>query len=119
MGGRRAWVGSGRSRCVGIVIGPIRARGSLRAHRLPFLQHNNWRSDWSAIVKIDDVVIEQANAAAGNLLADRLRLDGSVEAKIGVLFAAVEVKRARAERIVDAAWQPGRVVRIDRHPAND
>src|ERR1700729_629565 len=80
----------------GLVIS-VHLRPGLRAHGLAFLQHNNMRPNRSAIVEVDDVVIEQANAAARHLLADRLRLDRSVEAKIGVLIAAVEIKRARPE----------------------
>ena len=63
-------------------------------------------------------MIEQADAAARHLGADRLRFDGSVQAEIGVLIAAVKIERPRAQRIVDAARQPGRVMRIDRHAAN-
>src|SRR3984885_6973124 len=117
-----AGIGSGvrscRPRSIRVVIAAIRLRAGLGAHRLALLNHDDLRSDRSAIVEIDDVVIEQAYAAARHLLADRLRLDGSMEAKIGVLIAAVEIKRARAERIVDAARQPGRVMRVNRHAAN-
>src|SRR6202453_609358 len=116
IGARRSPIGSNRLGS-GLVIA-VRLRPGLRAHRLPFLNHDDLRSNRGAIVELDDVVVEQANAAAGNLLADRLRFDRAMKAEVGVLIAAVEVKRARAERIVDAAWQAGRVVRIDRHSAN-
>jgi hypothetical protein len=63
-------------------------------------------------------VIEQADAPARHFFADRLRLVGSVQAEIGVLIASVQIKRARSERIVDAARQAARVMRIDGHSAN-
>src|SRR4029077_8314424 len=62
IGARRAWIGSLRPRAIRVVVvvGAIHLRGPLRAHGLSFLEHDDLRSDWGAVVKIDDVVIEQA-----------------------------------------------------------
>src|SRR4029077_10541858 len=99
IGARRAWIGSLRPRAIRVVVvvGAIHLRGPLRAHGLSFLEHDDLRSDWGAVVKIDDVMIEQPNAAARHLLADRLRFDRAVKAEVGVPVAAIEVKRARPE----------------------
>src|ERR1700733_12010960 len=79
IGARWACVGAGigsgvrscRPRSIRVVIA-IGFGPGLGAHRLALLNHDDLRSDGSAIVEIDDVVIEQANAAARHLLADRL-----------------------------------------------
>src|SRR5208282_2385341 len=105
------------TRC--ITARSITARVRVGAERrLTFLQDHDRRADRNAVVKIDDVLIEQADASAGHLIADRIRLVRSVEAEVGVLIAAVEIKRSRSQRIADAARQPVHVVRIDRHSAN-
>src|SRR6185437_16237697 len=67
------------------------------------------------VVKVDDVLVEQANAAGRNGVADALRLVGAVQAEEGVVAIAVEIKRAGAERIVDAAVEPAGVRLVARH----
>ena len=52
-----------------------------------FLQDDYRSANRHAVVKVDDVVIEQADAPARHFFADRLRLVGSVQAEIGVLMA--------------------------------
>src|SRR5690606_23776936 len=56
-----------------------------------------------AVVEVDDVLVEHAEAARRGRPADRLRLVGAVDAVARIAAAEVDVERARAERIVEAA----------------
>ena len=67
------------------------------------LHDRHMRADRDAVVEINDVLVEQANAAAGNGLADGFRLGGAVQPEKGVVTVAVEIKGAGAERIVGTA----------------
>ena len=67
------------------------------------LHHRHMRADWDAVVKVNYVLIEQADAAAGNGLADGFRLDGAVQPEKGIVTVAVEIKGTCAQRIVGTA----------------
>ena len=49
------------------------------------------RSHRHARIEIDDVLVEQPDAARGHRMADALRLVGAVQAEIGVAAVAVEI----------------------------
>src|SRR4051812_13437879 len=68
------------------------------------IEHDDDRADLDPGVEVDDVLIGHADAARGNRRADIFRLVGAVDAEHGVAAALEEIERARAERIVDAAW---------------
>src|SRR5512135_694866 len=79
------------------------------------LHYRHMGADRHAVVEIDDVLIEQADAAARDGLADSLRLGGAVQTEQRVMVVAVKIERARPKRIVGAALQPARVRLIARH----
>jgi hypothetical protein len=58
--------------------------------------------------EIDDVLIEQAYAAAGDDRANGLQLGGAVLAGKRVAAVATEIERARPARTVGATFQPPR-----------
>src|SRR5579883_52633 len=84
-------------------LGPMAI--SLKARRL---LDDDAGSDRHAVVKIDDVVVDQAEAARRDGVADRLRLIGAVDAIDGL----AKVERPRAERIAWPAGHEARQVRL-------
>ena len=60
------------------------------------LHHRHMRADRDVVVEIDDVLIEQANAAARDGVTDALWLVGAMHAKISVAAVTVEMERAGA-----------------------
>ncbi|MPM10720.1 hypothetical protein SDC9_57054 [bioreactor metagenome] len=57
---------------------------------------------------VDDILVEQPDAARRGGLADRGRIHRAVDPVIGVLAAPVEIERPRAERVVEPAGQAPR-----------
>src|SRR5687768_1650900 len=55
-------------------------------------------------MKVDDVVVVHPNASRRHIQSDRPWLRRAVDAVDRILVALVEIKRARAERIVRSAW---------------
>ena len=60
-------------------------------------------ADRDAIIEVDDVLVEQTNAAARDGLADGLGLSGAVQAEERVVAVAVQIERTGAEWVVGAA----------------
>ena len=58
-------------------------------------QHDDFAADDDAVVKIDHVGILQADAAAGNVFADRRRIVGAVDAVVGIFASVIRLIRAR------------------------
>src|SRR5690242_16186853 len=78
------------------------------------LHDRHMRADRNAIVEIDDVLVEQADAARRHRMPDALRLVGAVQAEIGVVAVAIEIERAGAERIFQPAFQAGGIGAVAR-----
>lgn len=57
-------------------------------------------------MEIDNVLIEQADAAGRHHRSDRPWLDGAVKPVIGVLTVSVEIERPRAKRVSTTSRQP-------------
>ena len=74
-----------------------------RAIGLPGREHDDLRADRHAIVEVDHVGVQHADAAGRDGPADRLRLVGAVDAVERVLAVLEEIHGAGAERIVGAA----------------
>ena len=72
------------------------------AHR----QHHDLRTDVSPVIKIDHILVEQADAARGHEAADGLGRVGAVNAIDGV----AKIHRARAEGIARAARHEARQI---------
>src|SRR5450759_619444 len=73
-----------------------------------FLQAGRWkhhdpRTDRRALVKVDHVLVDHADAAGGNARADGPRFDGAMDAVERVLVALPEVHGAGTERVARAA----------------
>ena len=73
-------------------------------------QHHDLGADVDAAEQIGDVFIGQANAAAGNELADRRGIVGAVNAVV----AGAQIHRARAQRIAGTARHEAREIRLAR-----
>ena len=67
------------------------------------LQHHHRRVRLDAIVEVDDVLVEHADAARRDRRADIFRLVGAVDAEQRILVTLIEIQGACAERIVGAA----------------
>ncbi len=80
-----------------------RTPGSPQATSSSSLNDRHMGADRHAVVEIDDVLIEQADAARGDGLADGLRLGGAVQAEERVVAVAIKIERAGAKRIFRAA----------------
>ena len=73
-----------------------------KTHKISHLarrQHHDPRPDRRALVEVDDVLVDHADAAGGNTPADGPRFDRAVDAIKCILVALPEVHRARTERI--------------------
>src|SRR5215216_6041270 len=66
-------------------------------------KHHDLGADLDALVEIDHVLIDHADAAGGDAPADGPRLDGAVDAEQGVLVALPQVHGARSQRIARSA----------------
>ena len=65
------------------------------------LSNNQHRSAYgSSVVKVDDVVIRQANAAVRDRRSYQPWLVGTMQTELGVMAALVEVEGARTKRVV-------------------
>jgi len=78
--------------------------------RLLHRQHDHLGADVHATVQILDVRVREADAAARDLLADRRRIIGAMDA----VFGAAEIHCARAKRIAGAAGNHTRQVGLAR-----
>src|SRR5688572_29860145 len=65
--------------------------------------HDDFGAEGDAAVEIDDVLVEEADAARGDVAADLAGLVGAMNAVEGVAFALMEIERAGAQRIELAA----------------
>src|SRR4051812_26953542 len=77
--------------------------------------HVDGRPGGHPVVEIDDVLVEHAHAARGDLLADAPRLVGAVDAEQGVVPVLVEVEGARAEWVVEAGVAITRQLGLQAH----
>src|ERR1035437_285966 len=66
-------------------------------------KHHDPRTDRRALVKVDHVLVDHADATGGNARADGPRFDSAVNAVERVLVALPEVHGAGTERIARAA----------------
>ena len=64
------------------------------------LDHRHSGTRRHAVVEIDDVLIEQAEAAARNGLADTLRFVSAMQAEKSVVTVTVKIERTGPEWIV-------------------
>src|SRR4029077_9531497 len=71
-------------------------------------------ADRHAIIKVDDVLIEQADTARGHRLTDALRLGGAMQTKESVVAVAIQIKRAGTEWIFRAAIHAAGIMPIER-----
>src|ERR1700694_581097 len=69
----------------------------------PRAQHHDLGADRRALEEIDDVLVEHADAARRDVLADGPRLDRAVDAEQRILVVLPQIERAGAERIARAA----------------
>src|SRR5215831_1841214 len=76
-------------------------RGAARAR-----QYHDLGADMHAVIEIDHVLVDQADAARGHVLADRLRRVGAVDA----VHRAAEIHGTGAEGIAGAAGHETRQV---------
>src|SRR5216684_7826655 len=79
---------------------------SMRATRFsphPRSQHHDLGADRRALVEIEHVLVEHADAAGRDAVADGPGLVGAVDAVQGILVALPQIERAGAERIAQAA----------------
>ena len=83
-------------------------------HATMALKDDDRRAERNAIVKIDDVLIEQANAAARDRTANGRRFVGAVYSKITVAVADIKIERPRAERVLKTAGHASRISSITR-----
>jgi hypothetical protein len=70
-------------------------------------QHDDFRANLGAVIEIFYVAVRHSYATGRNGGADRFRLVRTVDAVV----ARAEIKRARAQRVVDAAGHVFRQVR--------
>src|ERR1043166_6137246 len=66
-------------------------------------EHDPLGADRHALVEVDHVLIDHADAAGGDAAADGPGLGGAVDAVERVLVALPQIKRARAERVAGSA----------------
>src|SRR5215211_4971453 len=66
-------------------------------------KHHDLGADLDALVEIDHVLIDHADAAGGDAPADGPRLDGAVDAEQRVLVALPQIHGARSQRIARSA----------------
>src|ERR1035438_260515 len=66
-------------------------------------KHYDPRTNRRALVKVDHILVDHADAAGGNARADGPRFDGAVDAIERILDALPEVHGAGTERIARAA----------------
>ena len=66
------------------------------------LDHGDMCANWDAVVEIDDVLIEQTNAAARDSVTDAFRLIRAVQPEKCIVAVPVKIKSARAKRIAEA-----------------
>src|SRR5829696_401541 len=71
--------------------------------------------DRHTAVKVRDVLVQHADAAARDLVADGPGLVGAMNAEQGVAAVLVEVERAGPERIVEPALLEARQVGLEAH----
>src|SRR5207237_8993669 len=80
-----------------------RARGTRQLPH-PRAQHHDLGAGRRALVEIDDVLVEHADAAGRDAVADGPRLVGAVDAVERILVGLPQIERAGAERV---AWAAG------------
>ena len=71
-------------------------------------QHDHAGADLDAVEQVRDILVQHADAARGDELADRRGLVGAVDAIDG----GAEIHRARAQRIARAAGHEARQIRL-------
>ncbi len=76
---------------------------------LAWRQHDDGRTQLRPRGEVDDIFVGHTDAAGRNGLADVFRLIGAVNAVQRVLAAFVKVERTRAQRILRASSNAGRV----------
>src|SRR3954471_8422914 len=82
---------------------------------MPVALDEHRRSGRHAVVEVEDVLIEHADAAARDLLADAPGLVRAVDAEEDVAVALVEVEGTGAERVVEAGLAEARQVGLQLH----
>ena len=86
-----------------------RAIGIARRPRPPLFpqsvrrKHHDPRTDRRALVKVDHILVDHADATGGNARTDGPRFDGAVDAIERVLIALPEVHGAGTERVARAS----------------
>src|SRR5918993_5348085 len=102
---------------------PRSRMGELRIDRPAFdyalvrrqvLQHQYARAYRRALVEVDDILVQHANAAGGDVGADGPGFGRTVDAIDEILAVAVEIMGARPERIIRPALHMARQVRAAR-----
>ena len=66
-------------------------------------KHHDPRTNRCALVKVDYILVDHADAAGGNARADGPRFDGAVDTVKRVLVALPEVHGAGTERVARAS----------------
>ena len=94
----------------GFFVGPCSLRAPARR------EDDDDRARLHPVHEIDDVLVEHADAARRDGLADIFRLVGAVDAVQRVLVALVEVERPRAQRIGRTS---GNALRVGAEPRLD
>src|SRR5436189_6352584 len=69
-------------------------------------QHHDPRTDRRALVEVDDILVDHADAARGNAPADGPRFIRAMDTVERILVALPEVHGTRTERIAWAAGPP-------------
>src|SRR5215203_3970210 len=82
---------------------------------LPAASDEHRGPDRDALVEVENLLIQQADAAARDLLANGPGLVGAMNAEQGVAAVLVEVERAGPERIVEPALLEARQVGLEAH----
>src|SRR5687767_7850663 len=91
------------------------SRGASEAttRRGPSTHHDDTRAERNALVEVDGVLVDHADAAGRHARADRPRLRRPVDAVERVLVVLPQIQGARAERVARTARHADAALQID------
>src|SRR6478752_3012109 len=92
--------------------------GPVPARTVSGLQHDHRGTDRHAIIKVDYVLVDKADAAARRRRADCVRFVSSMQAEIGIFAVTVEIKGPRPERIFNSTGHATSIGPILRHSSH-
>src|SRR5664279_717931 len=67
-------------------------------------EHVDGRPDFDSVIEIDDIVVQETDAAGRYRPSNRIGLIGAVDAKHRIALTIVEIHGASTERIGEAAF---------------